>query len=121
MLDAYVSGHASRISPEAPVPVVSVSRRRYMPAAPPTWPPIFGALGAAVSLAGLTGVDDPAVRLRGELDRAGIGMDALIEDASRPTTIKTRLPPAGQQIVRFDEEDRSPLSASAAEQLRAPL
>jgi D-beta-D-heptose 7-phosphate kinase/D-beta-D-heptose 1-phosphate adenosyltransferase len=118
MLDTYVSGNASRISPEAPVPVVSVFRRRYIPGGAANVAANIRALGSSVALAGATGVDDPAVRLRGELDRAGINMDALIEDAARPTTVKTRVTAAGQQIVRFDEEDRSPLPASASEQLQ---
>ncbi len=118
MLDAYVSGDASRISPEAPVPVVSVSRRRYIPGGAANVAANIRALGASVTLAGVTGVDDPAVRLRSELDRIGIGMDALVEDTSRPTTIKTRITAGGQQIVRFDEEDRAPLSVSVAEELQ---
>jgi D-beta-D-heptose 7-phosphate kinase/D-beta-D-heptose 1-phosphate adenosyltransferase len=118
MLDAYVSGNASRISPEAPVPVVSVSRRRYLPGGAANVAANIRTLGAAVALAGVTGIDDPAVRLRGELDRAGINMDALIEDAARPTTIKTRITAGGQQIVRFDEEERGPLAAGVSAQLR---
>ncbi len=118
MLDAYVSGDASRISPEAPVPVVSVSRRRYIPGGAANVAANIRALGAAVTLAGVTGVDDPAVRLRGELDRIGIDTDALVEDAARPTTVKTRVTASGQQIVRFDEEDRSPLSGSASDKLQ---
>src|SRR5580704_13337618 len=108
MLDAYISGSADRISPEAPVPVVGVSQRRYLPGGAANVAANILTLGSRVSLAGVTGVDDSAVRLRRELERTGINMDALIEDALRPTTTKTRITAAGQQIVRFDEEDRSP-------------
>ncbi len=118
MLDAYVSGDASRISPEAPVPVVSVSRRRYVAGGAANVAANIRALGAAATLAGVTGVDDPAVRLRGELDRIGIDMDALVEDAARPTTIKTRITAGGQQIVRFDEEERAPISAAVSAELQ---
>ena len=119
MLDAYISGSASRISPEAPVPVVGVTRRRYLPGGAANVAANIGALGAVVSLAGATGVDDSAIRLRSELDRSGINAHALIEDATRPTTTKTRITARGQQIVRFDEEDRSVLSESTDALLRS--
>jgi len=75
-------------------------------------------MGSTVALGGVTGIDDSAVRLRRELDRIGVNTDALVEDVARPTTTKTRITAAGQQIVRFDEEDRSPLSESADALLR---
>src|SRR5579863_5839698 len=83
MLDAYVSGTATRISPEAPVPVVSVSRRLYLPGGAANVAANILALGARVSLAGATGVDESAVRLRRELDCTGANLDALVEDATR--------------------------------------
>jgi len=119
MLDDYVSGLAERISPEAPVPVVSVSQRRYLPGGAANVAANILALGSQVSLAGVTGVDESAVRLRRELDSTGVNMDALIEDTARRTTTKTRITAHGQQIVRFDEEDRSPLAESTEALLRA--
>jgi rfaE bifunctional protein kinase chain/domain len=119
MLDAYVSGSASRISPEAPVPVVSVSRRRYLAGGAANVAANILALGSRVSLAGVTGVDESAVRLRHELDSSGADMHALVEDATRLTTTKTRVTAGGQQIVRFDEEDRTPLSEATETLLRA--
>lgn len=118
MLDAYVTGDATRISPEAPVPVVSVSRRRYLAGGAANVASNIRGMGTQVSLAGVTGVDDPAIRLRLQLDGSGIDSTALVEDAARPTTIKTRITAGGQQIVRFDEEDRSPLPAAVAERLQ---
>jgi D-beta-D-heptose 7-phosphate kinase / D-beta-D-heptose 1-phosphate adenosyltransferase len=119
MLDDYVSGSAFRISPEAPVPVVSVSQRRFVPGGAANVAANILALGSQVSLAGVTGVDESAVRLRRELDRTGVNMDALVEDTNRRTTTKTRITAQGQQIVRFDEEDRSPLAESTEALLRA--
>jgi D-beta-D-heptose 7-phosphate kinase/D-beta-D-heptose 1-phosphate adenosyltransferase len=107
MLDAYISGSASRISPEAPVPVVGVTRRRYVPGGAANVAANIVALGAGASLAGVTGVDESAVMLRAELERLAIGASAVIEDATRPTTTKTRITAGGQQIVRFDDEERS--------------
>lgn len=119
MLDAYVSGTASRISPEAPVPVVSVGQRRYVAGGAANVAANVLSLGSRVALAGITGIDDSGVRLRRELERQGADLRALIEDASRVTTTKTRVTAVGQQIVRFDEEDRSPLPEAAESELRA--
>ncbi len=112
MLDAYVAGSASRISPEAPVPVVSVTRRRYVPGGAANVAANIVSLGSSASLAGVTGVDESAVMLRAELERFAIATDALLEDPTRPTTTKTRVTASGQQIVRFDDEDRSCLNPS---------
>jgi D-beta-D-heptose 7-phosphate kinase/D-beta-D-heptose 1-phosphate adenosyltransferase len=119
MLDAYVSGSASRISPEAPVPVVGVAQRRYVPGGAANVAANILALGARVAIAGVTGVDDSAVRLRRELERTGADLRALIEDAARVTTTKTRITASGQQIVRFDEEDTSLLNDAAHTALQA--
>jgi D-beta-D-heptose 7-phosphate kinase/D-beta-D-heptose 1-phosphate adenosyltransferase len=119
MLDTYVSGSASRISPEAPVPVVNVAQRRYLAGGAANVAANILALGSQVWLAGATGVDEAGIRLRGELERAGAGLACLIEDDRRRTTTKTRITAGGQQIVRFDEEDRFPLSESAEAALRA--
>ncbi len=119
MLDAYVSGSAARISPEAPVPVVGVSQRRYLPGGAANVAANILALGARVAIAGVTGVDDSAVRLRRELERTGADLRALIEDAARVTTTKTRITASGQQIVRFDDEDVSPLDGAAGAALQA--
>lgn len=119
MLDAYVSGAASRISPEAPVPVVEVFRRSWIAGGAANVAANVRSLGASVWIAGITGVDDSGVRLRQELERCGIHTELLLEDTSRVTTTKTRVTAAGQQIVRFDDEDRSPLPGPVFDDLRA--
>lgn len=119
MLDAYISGSASRISPEAPVPVVGVTRRRYVPGGAANVAANVVGLGAVASLAGVTGVDESALMLRAELDRSAIGATAVIEDTTRPTTTKTRITAGGQQIVRFDEEERSSLTEPVEAALRS--
>jgi len=119
MLDAYVSGAASRISPEAPVPIVNVSRRRYVPGGAANVAANARAMGAHATLAGVTGVDESGVRLRQELERRDIGMEALVEDAARATITKTRITAAGQQIVRFDDEDLAPFPPSLMAELQS--
>ena len=117
MLDAYVSGAASRISPEAPVPVVDVTERRYTVGGAANVAANARAMGAIVTLAGVTGADAAGSLLRAELEKREIGLEALIEDGTRATTLKTRVTAGGQQIVRFDDETRSPLSARMAAEL----
>src|SRR6185312_16068393 len=119
MLDVYVSGSAARISPEAPVPVVDIAQRRYLAGGAANVAANILALGSQVWLAGLTGIDEAGVRLRSELERGGANLACLIEDDGRRTTTKTRITAGGQQIVRFDEEDRFPLSEHVETVLRA--
>ena len=119
MLDAYISGDVLRISPEAPVPVVNVAERRYMSGGAANVAANIGAMGCAVSLGGVTGIDEAGIRLRREFERIGIAMQALIEDPARPTTIKTRVMARAQQIVRFDHEDTSPVCGLVTDQLRS--
>ena len=118
MLDTYVSGQATRISPEAPVPVVAVSGRRCVPGGAANVAANIRAIGAAASLGGVTGADAASAILRRELERAGIDASPLIEDPSRVTTSKTRITAGGQQIVRFDEEDTMELRPQTYDNLR---
>lgn len=118
MLDEYISGSATRISPEAPVPVVAVRRRRSVPGGAANVAANVAGVGAKVALAGVIGADEPGQRLRNALLQAGLQPDWLVEDAGRVTTTKTRVTAGGQQIVRFDSEDTSPLAGVALEAVR---
>jgi D-beta-D-heptose 7-phosphate kinase/D-beta-D-heptose 1-phosphate adenosyltransferase len=116
MLDIYVTGEATRISPEAPVPIIGVTGRRYFAGGAANVASNVRALGAQASIAAVTGRDEAARLLRTAL--RGVAIDALVEDAARPTTCKTRVTAAGQQIVRFDEESRDRLPAAVSAELR---
>lgn len=114
MLDVYYQGGASRISPEAPVPVVRVEEQ---------WRALGGAanvatnvvaLGARCVLAGAVGGDVAGSELRGELSRARIDDSGLIELSTRPTTVKTRVMARHQQVARFDLETDDDIPADAA-------
>jgi rfaE bifunctional protein kinase chain/domain len=111
MLDAYVSGDATRISPEAPVPVVAVAGKKFVPGGAANVAANIRSIGAAAALAGVTGSDGSGATLRRHLAQSGIDTTSLIEDAERATTTKTRITAGGQQIVRFDEENIFPLNA----------
>ncbi len=117
MLDAYVEGAVTRISPEAPVPVVEVKQRRFVVGGAANVAANARGMSAMVNLAGVTGADSAGAQLREELAKLDIGVRALVEDEGRNTTVKTRVTAGGQQIVRYDEETRAPLTARMASHL----
>jgi D-beta-D-heptose 7-phosphate kinase/D-beta-D-heptose 1-phosphate adenosyltransferase len=120
ILDWYWWGQASRLSPEAPVPVVRRQRTTMQPGGAGNTAANLAALGARVSLFGVTGSDSHAADLRSALASQGVETTGLIGDSSRPTTTKTRVIAAHQQVVRVDEEETGPISeAIVAEVLSA--
>ena len=114
ILDWYWWGQASRLSPEAPVPVVRKQRTTMQPGGAGNTAANLAALGARVSLFGVTGADSHAADLRNALAAQGVETTRLIADASRPTTTKTRVIAAHQQVVRVDEEETGPVSDEIA-------
>jgi D-beta-D-heptose 7-phosphate kinase/D-beta-D-heptose 1-phosphate adenosyltransferase len=110
MLDEYMWGTVSRISPEAPVPVVAVRSESVKVGGAGNVATNVAALGGQATLIGLTGNDPAAERLAHELEQAGVKSDGLIEDRSRPTTIKSRVVAGSQHVVRFDRESDAPVS-----------
>jgi D-beta-D-heptose 7-phosphate kinase/D-beta-D-heptose 1-phosphate adenosyltransferase len=114
ILDWYWWGQASRLSPEAPVPVVRKQRTTLQPGGAGNTAANLAALGARVSLFGVTGADSHAGDLRSALGACGVETGGLIADAGRPTTTKTRVIAAHQQVVRVDEEATGPISEAIA-------
>jgi D-glycero-beta-D-manno-heptose-7-phosphate kinase len=104
MLDQFLWGKVSRISPEAPVPVVEVTRESLFPGGAANVARNLRALGSSVSVLGALGDDEAGEELRELLEQQGIETDGLIVDPNRPTTIKTRIVAHNQQMVRFDRE-----------------
>jgi D-beta-D-heptose 7-phosphate kinase/D-beta-D-heptose 1-phosphate adenosyltransferase len=105
MLDRYIYGSATRLSPEAPVPVIQVRSRSFMPGGMGNVVMNLSALGASPRALGLVGGDARASVLAGLLGPlAEDGSFVLIRDPSRPTTVKTRVIAGIQQVVRYDEE-----------------
>ena len=120
ILDWYWWGQASRLSPEAPVPVVRKQRTTLQPGGAGNTAANLAALGARVSLFGVTGQDSHGDELRAALGVHGIETGGLIADASRPTSTKTRVIAAHQQVVRVDEESTAGVSeAIVADVLKA--
>ena len=109
MLDRFQYGDMERISPEAPVPVLRLTRSREMPGGVGNVAHNILSLGGRAILVGLAGDDEAGQALRrlvGAMDRL---TDATIVSTSRPTVCKTRFIAANQQVVRTDEESRLPL------------
>jgi D-beta-D-heptose 7-phosphate kinase / D-beta-D-heptose 1-phosphate adenosyltransferase len=117
MLDRFVYGTVERISPEAPIPVVSVDRFSDMPGGAANVARNIADLGSNVILLGVVGADTPGEDLRAQLAASPTISARLTTDASRPTTVKTRYVADGQQVMRADRESRDALSVEVAQRL----
>jgi rfaE bifunctional protein kinase chain/domain len=112
ILDRYLWGTVSRISPEAPVPVLEFSHETYCLGGAANVASNLAALGAQVELVGVTGDDREREMFLELCQQAGISTRGLLVDQSRPTTSKTRVISHNQQIVRIDREEKTPISAA---------
>ncbi len=119
MLDVYVWGDVSRISPEAPVPVVQIGRRTFLPGGAANTAVNVVGLGGRAALGGVVGDDGTAAALRDGLAGRRVSTGGLLVDAGRVTTAKTRVIAQGKQVVRLDEEHPAPLPAELEERLLA--
>ncbi len=104
MLDEFVWGRVTRISPEAPVPVVSISRRSFVPGGAANTAANVQALGGVAIVAGLVGDDAAGTRIAELLAEGGAEVGAVVRDGARPTTTKTRVIAHSQQVVRIDQD-----------------
>ncbi|MBP8822358.1 MAG: D-glycero-beta-D-manno-heptose-7-phosphate kinase [Flavobacteriales bacterium] len=115
MLDAYLWGRVDRISPEAPVPIVQVTRRSARLGGAANVALNLQALGANAVVAGITGQDAPGEDLRRLFGEQGLPTDGLYAVNGRPTTVKTRVISGSQHVVRVDEEVEHHLPGPAQE------
>ncbi len=120
MLDEYVHGQVERISPEAPVPVVLQEKTRIFPGGAGNVVCNLHALGAQVYLVGVVGKDEGATYLSDTFAKLGLRKEqiGLVPIENRPTTRKTRIMAAKQQICRLDQEVHSPLSYTELGEVR---
>lgn len=116
ILDHFVRGKASRISPEAPVPVVSVQREEYLLGGSANVLSNIVALGGRAEICGMIGQDPMGDKVLGLLSMVGDVGSGIVR-TGRPTTLKTRVLAQGQQIVRIDREETGPLPTGALERL----
>ncbi|MGB7070956.1 MAG: D-glycero-beta-D-manno-heptose-7-phosphate kinase [Pyrinomonadaceae bacterium] len=113
MLDRYWWGSVSRISPEAPVPVVRLKDTSVAAGGAANVAANIAGLGAAPILVGAVGDDVDAGLFPGVLARSGVSADDLISIPGRPTTVKTRVIAHSQQVTRVDQETDVPLSTQS--------
>jgi len=117
MLDHYVWGTATRLSPEAAVPVVDFVSETSCLGGAGNVAANLASLGARVTPFGVTGTDEAGRQLRAALAAAGMPDKGVIADARRITTQKTRIIARQQQVVRVDRERRAPLKSSLEQTL----
>jgi rfaE bifunctional protein kinase chain/domain len=119
MLDQFIWGGVSRISPEAPVPVVDFERESFMPGGAANVARNLTALNVPVEIFGAIGGDDAGRRLKILLNEQKIGCSGLVTHAARHTSVKTRVVAHKQQMVRIDRETRDGLDAKLTSRLLA--
>lgn len=118
ILDKYIFGKVSRISPEAPVPVVEVVKETFLLGGAANVANNIIALGGSASIAGIVGSDSAGKNILELLRTRNICTDGLFVD-KRPTSVKTRVIAHSQQIVRFDKEDKKKLEGKNLDNLLA--
>ena len=121
MLDQFIWGGVSRISPEAPVPVVDFQRESFMPGGAANVARNLVALETPAELFGAIGHDDAAGKLLKLLSEQRIGCSGLVKNPARHTSIKTRIVAHQQQVVRVDRETRGALDAKTNAGLLAEI
>lgn len=117
ILDEFIWGKVSRISPEAPVPVVLVDSENFMPGGASNVASNIRSLGGEVHLAGVVGDDARGQILQTLLREKGVRCEGILVDAHRPTTQKTRVIAHHQQVVRIDREKTQAISDASLRSL----
>ncbi len=117
MLDHFIWGSVDRISPEAPVPVVRVTRESFHLGGSGNVVANLATLGARPFPVGVVGRDESGRRAIDTLESLGAPRSGILEIEGRPTTKKTRIVAHAQQVVRFDRETDEPLSQDVERRL----
>ena len=121
MLDEFLWGDATRISPEAPVPVVLLERQSWSLGGAANVAANIAALGGRPVLFGMVGDDDAGERLRRLAAEAEVELGALPALSGRATTVKSRVFARNKHLLRFDREDAAPVPPAAARGLLRAL
>jgi D-beta-D-heptose 7-phosphate kinase/D-beta-D-heptose 1-phosphate adenosyltransferase len=122
MIDRFIVGRVTRISPEAPVPVVRFLHEHYRLGGAANVANNLLALGARVALVAVIGRDEAGRRLREQLSCAGVPSEGLVEDPDRPTIEKVRVvTERNQQVGRIDYENDADIQGSVEAQLSAQI
>lgn len=121
ILDRFIWGKVSRISPEAPVPVVEVSRESAYPGGAANVARNLREFSTHPAVMGLVGADAAAEELKSLLAEEGIRLDGVQHDPAYPTIVKTRIIARQQQVVRVDREEKARLTAEQRDRALAQL
>ncbi|MDH5381259.1 MAG: bifunctional ADP-heptose synthase, partial [Cyclobacteriaceae bacterium] len=111
MIDSYIMGHMDRISPEAPVPVVSIKNREERLGGAANVALNIQSLGAIPLLCGVVGKDKMGERFKNLLSNSRISTDGIMQVEDRPTTVKHRVMAGNHHVLRIDEETEQELRA----------
>jgi D-beta-D-heptose 7-phosphate kinase/D-beta-D-heptose 1-phosphate adenosyltransferase len=117
ILDRFIWGRVERISPEAPVPVIEITRETVHLGGAANVAANLVALGAMPVPVGVVGEDEAGQALLGEFKRSGIGLEGIVHENGRATTVKTRIIAHHQQVCRADRETRAPVVGSTLKKL----
>jgi len=117
IMDEYIWGDVSRISPEAPVPVVDVRQETKMLGGAANVVNNIAALGGRAILCGIVGNDRTGEEIVERIESLNLPTGGIVRVSSRPTTIKTRIIAQSQQVVRFDRESRTGVDPKAMDLL----
>lgn len=104
MVDEYIRGKVSRVSPEAPVPVLDYIESEMIAGGASNVAHNLVSLGASVSVIGTASTDKPGMWLRSHFDELGVDYSGIIVEENRPTTVKVRYTTKGHQLLRVDNE-----------------
>lgn len=117
MIDSYLWGNVARISPEAPVPIVSVTKTENRLGGAANVALNVAALGATPLICAVVGNDEKADLFEGLLHQSEMSAEGMVRSEHRPTTIKTRVISSGQHLLRVDEEKTDLLNDRESEDL----
>jgi D-beta-D-heptose 7-phosphate kinase/D-beta-D-heptose 1-phosphate adenosyltransferase len=117
ILDRYVSGDVSRISPEAPIPILTAKRSEERLGGAGNVAANLVAMQAEVDVVGVLGDDGWGRALRGQLSEIGVDTSGCVVDASRPTIQKTRMMSGAHQMLRVDHEDARAVTGTAHDEM----
>ncbi len=121
MLDRYIWGWVNRLSPEAPVPVIDLDREQSRLGGASNVAQNILSLGGEPLLVGVIGDDSTGRELTGLLGENGLSTEGIFTDASRPTTVKTRLIAHSQHVARVDRETRTPVGPALTKSISSFL
>ncbi|MBA7581287.1 Bifunctional protein HldE [subsurface metagenome] len=119
MVDQFIWGKVSRISPEAPVPVVKVTSENLLLGGCANVLNNVFSMGGKVAVSGIVGSDTMGTWLIDTLQKMNIDTAGVIVEQERPTIVKTRVIAHNQQVVRFDREDKSPVTQDSLQRIIA--